>query len=214
MTIKQLAIWAAFIFLAITSYLAIRSGMHRGDLVFRTALSEAEGGIDGALRRLGPAWDDPQGNLVRLSLNRTIVRSGKAIGRPPFQLDNSVLSHVKQVDSIRFLALGHQTRINDAGMAQIAEMKNLECLSMKQTKISTTGLQHLQSAKRLKVIVISDANLSEADAQAFEQAKPGCEVIRWPTDAGPGAAALTNEHNQFINNVTSGRVISAGDFHN
>jgi hypothetical protein len=187
--------------------------LHREGLVFRTAMKEANGDVEEALKRLGPACCDTQGNLVRLTLNRTIARTGKAIGQPPYQLDNSVLSHVKKVVSIHFLALGHSTWINDTGMKQIAAMKNLQCLSMKHTEISSDGLDHLQSAKSLRVLVVCDKTISEADAIAFEKAKPDCEVIRWPTDAGPNAAALTSEHERFIQNVKAGRLVQVGEHH-
>lgn len=176
-----------------------------GDKVYRQALKEARGKPTAAIQRLGPAYVDAQGNLIRLTLNRSIRREGKARGLPNYQLGNSILSKVNEIESIEHLAIGFPTWIDDAGMKHIAKMPNLKSLSLKFTKLTPKGLNNLLPLKSLQLLVVDGTKLSDDDARAFEQAMPDCEVILWPKEAATSQRQLQMQ-SDFIDAVRAGRL--------
>ncbi len=207
MTIRQLALWATGILLVIVAYVINYYGGFHGDKVFRQALSEAGGDQVAALTRLGPAFTDPQGNLVRLTLNRTIRREGKATGLPDHQLGNAVLSKLSLVPSLQFLGIGPKTWIDDDGMEQIAKLPQLEVLSMKFTQLSKRGLDRLRPLTTLKVLYVSEAKLTEQDAIDFEEAVRGCDVVLWPSQAQQASDTVMQIQQEFIDDVREGQLI-------
>ncbi len=185
-------------------YGANRYGGFNKDAVYQTALREANGDPVAALSRLGPAYFDRNGSLIYLTLNRSIARTGKAAALPAYQLGNDCLAKVKRVETIQHLTVGHPTWINDSGMKHIAEMQNLQTLSLKFTPLSKLGLSYLEPLQNLKVLYVSSAQLTPVDARRFERSVAGCEVVLWPEEAGQASEVRTRLQDEFIEKVKTG----------
>lgn len=149
-------------------------GTYIGDPVFDRYLESHNGNIVEALRDAENPGLNPDGDIVSLGLKRSIRRRRM----PDLYYNNVVLEYVKQVPSITSLGISPVCRIDDRGMTHVAEMTQLDSLSLNGLPITDAGLQKLHSLQNLKLFSAYVTDCSEEGIDEFRKAVPGCEV-RW-----------------------------------
>lgn len=76
-----------------------------------------------------------------------------------WDITNPVLAQLAKTSSLRILRLAN-TKINDAGLAVLADLPNLEVLSL-SNQISDNGLKQVKVLKRLKMLELHRAKVSD-----------------------------------------------------
>ena len=142
------------------------------DPVFQQALNESGGDKVAAIKLMGYSTCDEGGNLVYVSLNRTIPRNR----RRPLRLNNGVLRELSEFESIRTLIIGVVNDIDDRGMGHIAKLSNLELLNLRLVAISDRGLKKLTNLNKLQVLMVDATNLSDDAIEEFQAALPRCDL--------------------------------------
>ncbi len=206
MDIRKFAIGVGLVAITVGFYIVNYYGGFRPDLVWNTALDEADGDSGAALLRLGAAYVDQQGQLRRLTLSRSIARQGKSVGLPDYQLSNAVLETVGQVKTLEALEIGQKTWIDDSGMTYLSELPNLHALTLKFTPLKAQGLQSLAHIDSLRLLIVAGAQLTDADIAAAQRTNPNLTIVRWPMEAGHMDSAFQDAQQAFIDDVTSGRL--------
>ena len=113
------------------------------------------------------------------------------------------LKHLRGLRELTFLGLGWTKDVTDAGLADLAALPNLEVLILSGTKVTDAGLAQLANFPKLKEVrlaalpQVTDAGLlklkdckalttvvvnkktgtTPAGIAAFQQQKPGCQVL-------------------------------------
>lgn len=96
------------------------------------------------------------------------------------QLQTLVLnfSEVSQLDALKKLKQLKHLSLNYCPIKTLTPLKslqNLETLELMHTEVKS--LKPLEKLPRLQLVKCAHTQISAADAQAFEQAKPGCKVV-------------------------------------
>lgn len=89
------------------------------------------------------------------------------------------LEHLPALSKIPTLrALGaNSLRLQDEGIAVLAENTGLEQLHIMGTRVTDNGLAPLQKLKNLKQLKLTYSTYNRDDLAAFRKAVPGCQVI-------------------------------------
>jgi hypothetical protein len=143
-----------------------------------------------------PKWtrnvlgDEFFGNVSEIWLGNGIVDDGRLKNIDPRSLrvshtlelarspvTDSGLAHIAALDQLRCLSLA-ATRITDSGLQHLSDMHNLEVLDLDGTTISDAGLIHLTDHTRLRVVTARNTKVTAAGADALEEALAACDVIR------------------------------------
>jgi hypothetical protein len=77
------------------------------------------------------------------------------------------------------LALGG-TRIGDAGLAHLRELRGLQRLELNNTQVTDAGLAGLRGLKGLRVIDVRGAKVTSEGIAAFQKALPRVRIIERP----------------------------------
>jgi hypothetical protein len=70
------------------------------------------------------------------------------------------------------------TRIEDADLAHLKDIKNLKTLDIRSTHITDKGLATLQSINSLTAVLLTGAAVTPEGIDAFEKARPDITVTR------------------------------------
>ena len=69
------------------------------------------------------------------------------------------------------------SRITDAGLVHLKELKKLESLRLTDTKITDAGLVHLKGLTKLRYLNLSDTQVTNAGVANLQKALPNCEIL-------------------------------------
>jgi serine/threonine protein kinase len=87
---------------------------------------------------------------------------------------NEGLAYVGKLKNLKHLVLA-KTSVDN--MDAVAEMTNLESLSLSYTHISKSGLLKLQHLKKLRALKVCGLNLSSDDLAELKDALPDCRIV-------------------------------------
>jgi hypothetical protein len=122
-------------------------------------------------------------SLRALDLSRSILQEGDAEA-----ITDDGIAHLTKLTGLRTLSL-RQTSLSDAGLAQIAKLKQLQTLELsshgdKGSAITDTGLAHLATMKQLRHLHLGHANVTAKGIKRLQQALPDCVIDRKPRPIG------------------------------
>jgi len=93
------------------------------------------------------------------------------------KISDAGLAKLKNLKNLNRLHL-EQTAVGDAGVARLSGADNLEYLNLYGTKVSDAGLKHLQGLKNLKKVFAWQTQVTQAGAESLRKAKEGLYVNR------------------------------------
>ena len=68
------------------------------------------------------------------------------------------------------------TKVTDAGVKELAGLKNLEQLRLSGTAVTDAAVKDLSGMKSLRMLDVGGSKISEAGLEALEKALPGCKI--------------------------------------
>jgi hypothetical protein len=71
------------------------------------------------------------------------------------------------------------TEVTDAGLKELAPLKNLATLDLRRTRVTDAGLKELAPLKNLTSVMLP-TSISEQAAAALQKLLPNCKVARSP----------------------------------
>jgi hypothetical protein len=83
----------------------------------------------------------------------------------------------KSVDDIVSLALCRGP-VTDAGLRELAGLKNLTWLDLRDTRVTDAGLKHLAGLKNLATLYLQDTQVTDAGVAELQRALPKCQIKR------------------------------------
>jgi hypothetical protein len=69
------------------------------------------------------------------------------------------------------------TQLDDAGLAELAQVSSVRRVSLAETSISASGLEALWKLPSLEYVDVSGCNLTEAEAAAFRRGYHNKELM-------------------------------------
>lgn len=69
--------------------------------------------------------------------------------------------------------------MTNAGVKELAPLKNLTALFLIRTKVTNAGLKELAPLKNLFILELTGTKVTEAGGKAFQKGLPECKVLRW-----------------------------------
>lgn len=100
------------------------------------------------------------------------------------KITNAGLVHLKDVKSLKRLHL-EKTAITDEGLANLSGLENLEYLNLYGTAVTDAGLKHLESLKALRKVYLWETKVTDAGVTALKQKLPELQVIQGVSLAPP-----------------------------
>ena len=67
--------------------------------------------------------------------------------------------------------------MHDAGLKELAGLKNLDCLYRDGTQITDGGLKHLAGLKNLQTLNLFGTKATKAGIAALQKELPGCTIF-------------------------------------
>ena len=105
-------------------------------------------------------------NLRRLSIGGQYAR----------EVTDKGMVHLKRFRKLRVLEL-RKTGVRGIGLKVLAEMPNLEQLSLWDSELDRNAVEHLKRCTQLKKLVVGRTNLSKADVKTIRESLPDCLVV-------------------------------------
>jgi uncharacterized protein (TIGR03067 family) len=81
------------------------------------------------------------------------------------------------------------TPVSDAGLRDLAGLQSLQHLSVMGTKVSDAGLKELAGLKNLQSLNLFFTPVTKTGVQELQKALPKCKISVAPSDAGTGGKA-------------------------
>ena len=66
--------------------------------------------------------------------------------------------------------------VTDAGLKELASLKNLTTLDLSATKVTDAGLKELTALKNLAALILSDTQVTDAGVKELQKALPKCTI--------------------------------------
>jgi hypothetical protein len=82
----------------------------------------------------------------------------------------------EQFPKLTVLAL-FETNITDQGVAELANLSNLERLNLSTTGVGDAGISKLSGLTKLKNLYLSDTNVTQAGVDSLKKALPLCSIV-------------------------------------
>lgn len=98
------------------------------------------------------------------------------------------LAQVAALPNLRVLHL-EKTSIGDAGLAHLKSLQNLQYLNLYGTQVTDAGLANLEGLKNLKNVYLWQSQVTDAGADKLRAALPECKVDTGWKEPAPAAAA-------------------------
>lgn len=86
------------------------------------------------------------------------------------------LAEMKQLSSL-WIGLG-KGKITDAGVAHFADLENLEELDLQHCKITDAGLEHFKKLKKLRMLFLSASSVTDAGLATLREVLPDLTVTK------------------------------------
>jgi hypothetical protein len=84
-----------------------------------------------------------------------------------------------------------ETRLTDAGVAMLAELKQLQGLTLQYMPITDAGLEPLQGLTKLTYINLLQTKVTAEGVKKLAAALPGCGIISDHGTLAPGGTAVS-----------------------
>jgi internalin A len=68
------------------------------------------------------------------------------------------------------------TQVTDAGLKELAPLKNLTTLDLYGTKVTDTGLKALAPLTKLDLLILIETQVTDAGAREFQKVLPKCGI--------------------------------------
>ena len=68
--------------------------------------------------------------------------------------------------------------LTDAGLRELAGLKNLSWLDLRETRVTDAGLKELAGLKKLGRVLLQDTQVTDAGVAELQRALPNCEIAR------------------------------------
>ena len=91
------------------------------------------------------------------------------------KITDAGLKHLANLKNLKKLHL-ERTAVTDEGLANLSELSNLNYLNLYGTKVTDAGLDKLTNLKNLKQLYLWESGVSEDGAERLKQAIPGLVV--------------------------------------
>ena len=91
------------------------------------------------------------------------------------KITDAGLKHLANLKNLKKLHL-ERTAVTDEGLANLSELSNLNYLNLYGTKVTDAGLEKLTNLKNLKQLYLWESGVSEDGAERLKQAIPGLVV--------------------------------------
>jgi len=78
------------------------------------------------------------------------------------RISDQALATIGKLPSLRYLDLGYNLDLTDTGVASLADLKNLEVLSLSRTRLTDAGLSAISGFDKLRSLDVSGTQLSDA----------------------------------------------------
>jgi hypothetical protein len=131
--------------------------------------------------RLRPQVDDTGGDpdLIAIRKHGFLERAEEKAGRPVVRVELSthvtdddlvhLRDHLKNVSTLEELSLGYAKNITDAGLAAVADIGQIQRLSLAVTPISDQGLKHLAGLKNLRGLWLTSTRVSDSGLENLKE---------------------------------------------
>ena len=96
----------------------------------------------------------------------------RQLGKPEGELTKTDLGKVKEL-------ILSGTKLTDAGLEDVAKVKNLSKLSLQVNDITDTGLKEVAKLTQLERVQLYETNVTEEGVADLQKALPDCK-IDWP----------------------------------
>ena len=106
------------------------------------------------------------------------------------------LAHLANIKSLTQLHL-ERTAVTDAGLAHLSGLENLEYLNLYGTQITDAGLAHLQNLKKLKKLYVWQTGVTKAGAEQLTASIPELYINRG-ADAEPGPPTKALAQGRYV----------------
>jgi hypothetical protein len=117
-------------------------------------------------------------------LGGQVYRDEKQPGKPVTQVDlngtkvtDAGLKHLKELKELRSLDLSG-TQVRDAGLKELKELKELRSLDLSDTEVRDAGLKELKELKELRKLNLYSTKVTDAGVAELQQALPNCKITR------------------------------------
>lgn len=106
------------------------------------------------------------------------LKSLKSLWLTGPRITDAGLPYLTNLPNLRELGLT-EAQITDAGIKDIQQFANLEVLWLNGTQITDAALVQLQSLKKLRFLNPYDSQATEQGIEAFQRARPDCQVDKF-----------------------------------
>jgi Leucine-rich repeat (LRR) protein len=79
--------------------------------------------------------------------------------------------------TLRVVDLHDNPKVTDAGLKELARLKQLQWLHLYQTKVTDAGLKELAALKNLHTLDLRDTKVTDAGLKELRKALPGCRIV-------------------------------------
>ncbi|MBB75702.1 MAG: hypothetical protein CMJ75_14450 [Planctomycetaceae bacterium] len=92
------------------------------------------------------------------------------------QVSTTGLSHLTNLPQLQILELDSCPQLSDSALVQVAKIRSLKTLNLRDTPITDAGVEYLTSLKKLRTLSIGNSQITEAGVAKLQQALPNCTV--------------------------------------
>ena len=110
-------------------------------------------------------------------LGLLLVMGTVGCGDPVVRLEDKAAKITKnEQGEVVEVDLSYNTRMTDAGMADLKGLTNLQQLNLDGTQVTDAGLVHLKGMPQLQFLGLPNTKLTNAGIVELQQALPKCEI--------------------------------------
>jgi len=118
--------------------------------------------------------EKPTGELTKADLEKV-----KRFGLSRSQITDAGLKEVAKLRQLQHLVLW-QTQTTDAGLKEVAELENLTELHIAYTKVTDVGLKELAKLKKLTKLNLRSTKVTKAGVAELQKVFPKCDIVSNP----------------------------------
>ena len=116
----------------------------------------------------------PEGKLTKADVGKVTV-----LGLKGTKINDAGLKEVAKLQQLNKLDLSI-SKITDAGLTEVAKLKQLDHLTLTFTPITDAGLKEVAKMKQLKVLGLVDNKITKAGVAQLKKALPKCIILSIP----------------------------------
>ena len=133
----------------------------------------------------GAAWADEASAVKAVEkLGGKVTRDDKLPGKPVIgvnlagtKVTDAGLKELADLKQLTTLGLD-STQVTDAGLKELTHLKQLTLLDLNHTKVTDAGLKELKDLKQLTRLNLADTKVTDDGVAELQKALPGCKITR------------------------------------